>query len=531
MSIANPSFEDILAVGAEGLPSDWTPTAVATAESVASYDDASGSAFETPYEAFEGGWDGNEAYIFALSDPIDLGEVTPAIYDNVAPLVDVEGVEDFEEGWSSNQAYLFVWGSGGVASYDANTLTESDPETYAVAIGDTLSATSNTGGPAASDPVAGTKAYHQAANLSVGPPIGFDAGGETVRVHYNGRGSFLVTLTDTDLDVSDVSIAINAAAALAGVGGELTAGIINSGGFHLFVTSDLEGSDSAIAIENVSHSDTWERIGYDSSQVGTSNGATGTGNVGLVDAVTAQEIVDLLNGSAAILAIGLAATVSADARVRLHAPIAGWVMVNASALATALGFTTAVQFGPSTLAADTDEDFEEGWDGNEAYDFDWADIVAGLGDDAATYDSAGTPEDVEDFEERWDSNQSYQFTMGSTTAASYDTGTGGTPEAVEDFEEVKAPFAVSANPATDRLAAVAHGLSDGQTFTIENDGGQLPAGLFVGFTYYVVNSTANDFQVATSSGGSAVDITDAGVGTHTVTADPAVFWTEIMATL
>ena len=55
-------------------------------------------------------------------------------------------------------------------------------------------------------------------------------------------------------------------------------------------------------------------------------------------------------------------------------------------------------------------------------------------------------------------------------------------------------------------------------YIILSSSGTLPAGIDAALTYYVVNSGPNTFQIATSRGGSAVDITAAaGGGTHTVT--------------
>lgn len=50
--------------------------------------------------------------------------------------------------------------------------------------------------------------------------------------------------------------------------------------------------------------------------------------------------------------------------------------------------------------------------------------------------------------------------------------------------------------------------------------GTLPAGLSAGTDYYILDS-GPDFQVSLTSGGAAVDITDAGTGTHTFTVRPS----------
>jgi hypothetical protein len=86
--------------------------------------------------------------------------------------------------------------------------------------------------------------------------------------------------------------------------------------------------------------------------------------------------------------------------------------------------------------------------------------------------------------------------------------------------------AFTANAGTDTLTSVAHGLNNGEVVYFSTDG-TLPGGLSlyieevdafvferVGLVYYVINKTADTFQVSLTSGGSAVDITSAGSGTH-----------------
>ena len=72
------------------------------------------------------------------------------------------------------------------------------------------------------------------------------------------------------------------------------------------------------------------------------------------------------------------------------------------------------------------------------------------------------------------------------------------------------------------LTATAHGLVTGQLVSVINVGGALPAGLSAALNYYVIKLSANTFSLATSLpnalASSAVTITDAGTGTHTVIA-------------
>lgn len=64
------------------------------------------------------------------------------------------------------------------------------------------------------------------------------------------------------------------------------------------------------------------------------------------------------------------------------------------------------------------------------------------------------------------------------------------------------------------ITEIAHGLVNGDEVTFTTTG-TLPAGLSTGTTYYVVGKTDDTFQVSTTFGGSAVNITDQGSGTHT----------------
>lgn len=62
----------------------------------------------------------------------------------------------------------------------------------------------------------------------------------------------------------------------------------------------------------------------------------------------------------------------------------------------------------------------------------------------------------------------------------------------------------------DTLYTEAHGFSDGDTVVVW--GSNLPPGLSVGTVYFVINSATDSLKLSTSSGGSAVDLTDEGEG-------------------
>jgi len=352
MALLNPSFEDEDAV--TGLAEFWAVVATGSDDAA---DYAGGAGAPTaPFESFRAGWDTNESFVFGFDDPPNPGQLEASIYE---PGVGQETVEDFEEAWD-NVPYFFAMGVTSPASYDGNTATDSGTaEPWTVSVGDTLDVTTDEGS-VSSDPVAATEAYLQAANTSAGPPIGFDAGGETVRIYFNNRAFVAVTFTPAQVDVAGVAGHINTQKTLQGYAGEFTAGIINpGGGFRLFLQSDIGGYDSEIRVVNVSHPDTWQRIGFSAAQI--QDGAQGTGNVKLLDEATADDIAALVANTSAIAVIQSGVVALPDGRVRVWSDPGGTVRIDSSgALGTALGFTLDTVFGPA-LTPESVEDFEEGY--------------------------------------------------------------------------------------------------------------------------------------------------------------------------
>lgn len=84
---------------------------------------------------------------------------------------------------------------------------------------------------------------------------------------------------------------------------------------------------------------------------------------------------------------------------------------------------------------------------------------------------------------------------------------------------------------TDLFTSTAHGLVAG-TPVVFTTTGTLPAGVSLNTTYYVIASglTANDFKVSATLGGSTIDVTDTGTGTHSWSARRTVLalYSEIM---
>lgn len=78
----------------------------------------------------------------------------------------------------------------------------------------------------------------------------------------------------------------------------------------------------------------------------------------------------------------------------------------------------------------------------------------------------------------------------------------------------------TADAETDDITSTAHGMKDGQQVRLVTTD-TLPAGLAVETTYYVVNASTDVFQLSATLGGAAINITDAGTGTHTFWAMPS----------
>ena len=74
------------------------------------------------------------------------------------------------------------------------------------------------------------------------------------------------------------------------------------------------------------------------------------------------------------------------------------------------------------------------------------------------------------------------------------------------------------DPDSNILVRGSHGLNNGDIVTLSSDG-TLPGGLSEGTEYYVVNNGGYYFQVSLTPGGSVVDITSSGTGTHTFVSD------------
>lgn len=340
--------------------------------------------------------------------------------------------------------------------------------------------------------------------------------GWTITVEVDGGGGQVVTFNAADF--GDISNA-NAFEVAEVITAQLSGGYAVSlyGAVRIY-SSTLSGSSigvtggtavAALGLNTTLYESPLGEIGHvDASDAGV-------GNVLDVDNVTVAELADLVNETPAIDAIGAELRVVSSAADGLRAysrdPDVGTIEVSAGAIQTATGFPTAAT-GPLGGATALFEGFEV---------LELLAAFSAVTPVTASFDT--TPEDLEDFEEEW-GNDAYHFTAtGFVTGASFDSG--GSPEAIEDFEEVSLPFVFSADPALDQFTAVGHPLANGEIVTLENSGGQLPDGLTKLTEYYVIGVSGSTFQLARTSGGGALDVLDAGTGTHTLRRNTARFWT------
>lgn len=109
---------------------------------------------------------------------------------------------------------------------------------------------------------------------------------------------------------------------------------------------------------------------------------------------------------------------------------------------------------------------------------------------------------------------------GGFVACSGDYRTGGVWYVVERFETGHAGVTFTADATDDEITlADPDDLKVGDVVQLTTTG-TLPAGLSLATDYWILD----DFQLATSATGSAIDITDAGTGTHTATRQPESTW-------
>lgn len=493
MAFSNLGFEDEDAA-ALGFPDIWTVAIVNAASSVAGYDDESAAAAGADTrEDFEGGWSTNASYTFAYADPIDLGELSAAIYDTALP--QVESVEDFEEGWSTNQSYLFVFGSIVAAQYAAFAYlfgTTTGPYDLTGA-GQVLDLTTEAGS-ASSDAVAAAAALVAGSGAVYTFALG--EGSREIRITVDAFAPFTVDLDGISGQATIRNI-INAASNIA-IGSDVT--VINGAELDFF--GQLLGTDGDVTLENV---DGGRRVAALSGPILLVNGDTLNVKVdgGITQIITfvTADFADIANATDAEIAAVIDRDLVGAAGVVVNIPVARAAIEtenltgsgDASSIEVTGGSVTPAVFtlgktrSPiQKLGHSSGPNSGTGNVGNEAAVL-LSELVAIINGSAAltaifaaadiqpnptdlvirlssTTPTTGTmqadasalattlglttgvpvgptgtaaePED--DFEDGWSSNETYFFTWADViggpgvTAASYDVGT---PQDFEDFEE------------------------------------------------------------------------------------------------
>lgn len=90
-------------------------------------------------------------------------------------------------------------------------------------------------------------------------------------------------------------------------------------------------------------------------------------------------------------------------------------------------------------------------------------------------------------------------------------------KAATSFALVKLNF--TANATSNVCTSTKHQFFDGDIVNLFTSG-TLPGGLSGGTDYYIVNATLDTYQLSSTFGGAAIDISSAGTGTHTAALKP-----------
>lgn len=98
------------------------------------------------------------------------------------------------------------------------------------------------------------------------------------------------------------------------------------------------------------------------------------------------------------------------------------------------------------------------------------------------------------------------------------------------LDDTRSQFEFTANASTDVITATGHDYINTLAVTLSvSGGGTLPAPLVAGTTYYIRDVATNTFKLSLTSGGAAIDITNAGTGTFVVIDTPLAESTRTIA--
>lgn len=220
--------------------------------------------------------------------------------------------------------------SVGEVAFSPLACIRSDRGPFGLAAGQTLSLTTDQGGPAASTALAATVAT--AAGSGASFPTGF-AGGEWVDVAIDSGPTVRITFSAVHQAIGDVVARINSVLGY-------TAAVENTGEIDL--SGIVAGSAGKVEIIAASAAGVLTALGH---SVGVS---TGAGNVANIQIVTATELATVINGTAGLSAIGVTARADAEGRLVICSETAGsgTIVCAAGTMQAALGLpTTTVDAG------------------------------------------------------------------------------------------------------------------------------------------------------------------------------------------
>jgi predicted regulator of Ras-like GTPase activity (Roadblock/LC7/MglB family) len=184
---------------------------------------------------------------------------------------------------------------------------------FALTPGDQLSLTTDIGGPALSDAIAATAAA--VAGAAFVTPTLF-TGGEQVGITIDGQAEVIVTFQAADQLVADVVARINLA--IGATVAVVAIGQVDFSGIQL-------GTGGSVALREVT-AGVLATLGH---AAGTT---AGTGNVANANQVTATELANIINGTAALTAVGVTGEALSDGTLRISnttsAPPTGTIIVD-----------------------------------------------------------------------------------------------------------------------------------------------------------------------------------------------------------
>lgn len=173
------------------------------------------------------------------------------------------------------------------------------------------------------------------------------------------------------------------------------------------------------------------------------------------------------------------------------------------------------------------------WSGNAHWTGSIGNGIAGSFADATTLETFDEP--IATYAHSVSGGDTFAETFGGDYVATYATTvSGGTlatfyqAAATIDMMQLVQPDVVFAvpTPSNDTLTTLtAHGLPNGRAVTVRSTGSP-PGGLTTGVVYFVISTASTSLKLALVAGGSAIDITSSGVGTHRIHADETLFWTD-----